>query len=125
MMKLKGKIRKESSGDLIYICKLHDGTPFSMPISEYDVELNENFDSEKTIVDGWLFVTQEAQQDSRCYLTLPKPTLQFGKQIVVNEIQLMPLKATLNSFNPHSPFDAQILAAKAVSERSKKKDSNS
>lgn len=99
-MKLKGRVLKESNGLLTFSSKMHDETPFSMQIDEHDVQLNDEFNSDRNTVDGWLFVVQEAQQDTRCYLTLPKATLQFGKQVVVKDFQLMPLNATLESFNP-------------------------
>ena len=50
------------------------------------------------MVDGWLFVQQEAQQGSVVYLTLPKPTIAHGKQIVVRDLQLMPRHGSIDDF---------------------------
>lgn len=98
-MKLKG--RADLSGEhIVFSSTMHDGTPFSMPVREHDVVLQDEQHGGQPVVDAWLFVTQEAKQDTRCYLTLPQPTLQFGKQVVVQEHQLMPLNASLNDFNP-------------------------
>lgn len=96
---------------------MHDETPFSMVVAEHDVELNDEFTSEKSTVDGWLFVTQEAQQDTRCYLTLPKPTLQFGKQVVVHELQLMPLNAKIEDFRPKTLEKSKPAAKKSTKTR--------
>jgi exosome complex RNA-binding protein Rrp4 len=51
-------------------------------------------------VDGWLHVVQEAQQDTRCYLTLPKPSLQHGRQILAHVLSLMPRVTSINDFKP-------------------------
>ena len=96
-MKLKGRILLNS--EMIYSSTMHDGTPFSMAVDQYDVQLNEELTQGNT-VDGWLFVVQEGQQSDRCSITLPKPTLQCGKQIIVKDLQLMPLNVTIDDFNP-------------------------
>jgi hypothetical protein len=96
-MKLKGRILLNS--EMVYSSSMHDGTPFSMAVDQHDVQLNEEL-TEGNTVDGWLFVIQEGQQADRCSITLPKPTLQFGKQIIVKDLQLMPLNITIESFNP-------------------------
>ena len=101
-VKLKGQVRLSEDGFMSFHGTLHDGTPFSMRVTEHDVELNDVLHYGNKQVDGWLFVVQEAKQDTRCYLTLPKPTINFGKQILVHEYQLMPRNATLADFRPQT-----------------------
>jgi len=98
-MKLKGRILL-TDGVMQFTGYLHDKTQFSLYVTEHDVELNEDFTELINCVDGWLFVLQEAKQDTRCYLTLPKATTRFGKQVVVHELDLNPRNLNINSFNP-------------------------
>lgn len=119
-MKLKGRVLKGADGSLTFSSTMHDGTPFNMPVTEYDIETNDAFEPDRMTVDGWLFVVQEAQQDTRCYLTLPKASLQFGRQVVVQDLQLMPLNASIASFNPKTskgvvPIEIQAATNPAVS----------
>lgn len=97
-MKLKGRIRLDDDNSMYFSSTLHDKTGFSLLVTQYDVELNDSFTDKEKTVDGWLYVTQEAQQDSRCYLTLPKPVLIYGKQIVVHEHQLLAQGLTIENF---------------------------
>lgn len=99
-MKLKGTVTLNDNNTYTFRSKLHDGTQFEVQVLEHDFEANELFEWDKLTVDGWLFVQQEAQQDNRCYLTLPKPSLQHGKQVLVHQYQLMPRNATLADFRP-------------------------
>lgn len=97
-MKLKGKVQLETDRQLIFHGELYDHTPFSLKVDQFDIELNELFRPSKMTVDGWLFVQQEARQDSRVYVTLPKPTIQFGSHVLVHQLSLMPINATLADF---------------------------
>ena len=98
--KLSGFISLESDRSLKFSSKLYDGTSFSLNVDQVDVQLNEDFRPSKTVVTGFLFVQQEAQQSDICYLTLPKPTLNYGRQITVKSIQLMPREVSIKNFNP-------------------------
>jgi len=97
-MKLRGRILLEDDRTLTFHSTLHDKSAFSMPVDQFDVELNDPFTSSKRTVDGWLMVQQEAQQGSVVYLTLPKPTIAHGKQIVVRDLQLMPRESSIDDF---------------------------
>jgi|SaaInlV_165m_DNA_3_1040750.scaffolds.fasta_scaffold105123_1 hypothetical protein len=97
-MKLRGRILLEDDRTLTFHSTLHDNSAFSMPVDQFDVELNDPFTSSKRTVDGWLMVQQEAQQGSVVYLTLPKPTIAHGKQIVVRDLQLMPRQSSIDDF---------------------------
>lgn len=97
-MKLRGRILLENDRTLTFHSTLHDNSAFSMPVDQFDVELNDPFTSSKRTVDGWLMVQQEAQQGSVVYLTLPKPTIAHGKQIVVRDLQLMPRVSSIDDF---------------------------
>jgi hypothetical protein len=108
-MKLKGRIRLNMDRTLTFISTLHDGTPIELQVDVYDIEQNDPFLDDRLTVDGWLFVVQEAKQDNRCYLTLPKPSLQFGKQVIVHELQLMPVGAILNDFKPQKQGGKKIV----------------
>lgn len=100
-MKLKGQIRVSSENlVLTFISKLYDNTPFEVTVDKFDVELNDSFSADRLIVDGWLFVVEEAKQADRCYLTLPKPNITFGRQVLVNELQLMPRVSSIADFKP-------------------------
>jgi len=112
-MKLKGYIELQDDRSLVFHGTMIDQSPFSIRVDQFDVELNENFRPTKRRVQGWLFVQQEAQQNNRVYLTLPKPSLQHGHQIVVDELQLMPRSATLADFGAKSkPVGQKIPAVK-------------
>jgi hypothetical protein len=100
LMKLKGQVRLNMDRTFTFISTLYDETQFECTVDLYDFEQNDEFLPGRYTVDGWLFVTQEAKQDTRCYLTLPKPTIQYGKQILVNELQLTPRGLTIADFNP-------------------------
>ncbi len=99
-MKLKGQLRLEADQTITFVGKLFDGSPFDLKVGQHDYEQNDPFTEERSVVDGWLMVEMEAKQDTRCYLTLPKPSLVHGKQIVVRELQLMPRHASIDDFRP-------------------------
>lgn len=97
-MKLKGTVQLNLDHSLTFRGKLYDGTPFDLTVGQYDVQLNEDFKPSKMTVEGFLFVTKESQQADRCYLTLPKPTIQFGRQVTVSEYDLSPPNVKLDDF---------------------------
>lgn len=99
-MKLRGRIVLNDDATMTFRSTLYDDTPFSLTVTEHDIEKNAIFRTDRRTVDGWLYVQQESQQDTRVYLTLPKPTLEYGKQILVNELQLMPRQTSLADFRP-------------------------
>lgn len=104
-MKLKGTVKQESDGSYVFTGKLYDGTLFNLTAGNYDLQLNEGFTIKKPIVEGWLYVVKESQQADRCYITLPKPTIQYGRNITVSEFDLMRPGATLDDFkaDPSKP----------------------
>jgi len=97
-MKLKGRIVLNDDATMTFRSTLYDGTQFSLTVTEHDIQKNVSFRHDRRTVDGWLYVQQESQQDTRVYLTLPKPTVEFGKQILVNEVQLMPRQSSAADF---------------------------
>ena len=96
-MKLKAEIRKAPEGHLIATAKLFDGTPFELHPREYEVILNDEIKPGKW-VEGWVYVDVMGQQGDACYITLPQPSTVHGKQVSVNQYQLMPIEVTLESF---------------------------
>jgi len=97
-MKMRGTISLNLDRSMTFRSKLYDGTPFELTVSKHDVQLNESFLPSKMTVSGFLYVVKESQQADRCYLTLPKPTIQFGRQITVSEFDLMPPGLTVDDF---------------------------
>lgn len=102
-MKLKCRLRLEDDRSVTAVAKMHDGTSFEISnVNEHEAVPNENYLADRRTVDGWLFVIQEAKQGDRCYLTLPKPSLTHGKQVIVQELDLMPAHVSLKDFNPQT-----------------------
>lgn len=99
-MKLKGRVHLELDKSLRFESTVYDGQVFNLNVSQFDVQLLDSFKPSQLYVDAYLFCDCEAQQGDVCYLTLPKPTLNFGKQISVKEHLLQPRNVTLNDFNP-------------------------
>lgn len=136
-MKLKGQIRlNKDDGTVSFLGKLIDGTQFECKVCMHDYEQNEYFAPRKYTVDGWLYVVQEAQQHNRCYLTLPKPSIQHGKQILVDELQLQPRGIKISDFKPKKlaksdkptsvvMVEEQLAAKLAVKESEEKKPKKS
>jgi len=114
-VKLRGKLKLEANDSVTFMSTIHDGTPFSLTVFNHDYEQNEEFTEDKKVVNGWLYVIQEAQQDKRCYLTLPKPSITYGKQIVVHELQLMPRNASIADFRPQTQGGKTASSQKEVS----------
>ena len=102
-MKLKGIVQREADASLTFHGTLHDNSTFEIRVSEHDVELNEPFKRNKNRVEGWLFIVQEAQQFDRVYITLPSPSLQHGHHVLVHELQLMPVNASIADFEAKKP----------------------
>lgn len=87
-MKLKGEVYRQDDS-YIFTSTHYDGTPFTLKTTKDDLQLKEPFSEHKDLVDCVLYVILEGQQDSRCYLTLPQPSLHYGKQVTVNRGQLL------------------------------------
>lgn len=109
-VKLRGRVYLENNRTLTFHSTTFDETPFHLTVDQFDVELNESFTPKKRWVDGWLFVQQEAQQGSVCYLTLPKPTIVHGHQISVRDFQLMPINASIEDFKKPVPQGTKLPA---------------
>ncbi len=99
-VKLKGIVQLFPNGSLRFFSSLYDGTSFDVALDQHDYEINDEFKQDKLRVDGWLYVIQEAQQNDRCYLTLPKASIVHGRQITVKDTQLMPRAASIEDFRP-------------------------
>lgn len=78
-----------------------DGTEVVFKTSQYNVQLNEPITAEKPAVVGWVSVTQEAKQGKLVAITLPSPSINFGKNISVDETQLLPLGVSIANFGGH------------------------
>lgn len=115
-MMLKGHVRFDSQQRLVFSSKLYDGTAFEMLVRPQEVELNEPLTEQQSRVDGWLFVTQEAEQGDRRYLTLPQPVLQYGRQILVKDLQLMVPGTTIGAFRPRTVAGTKPTPETAVPE---------
>lgn len=96
-MKLWGDIVQTPNG-FVFESSHCDGTPFSLPVFSDDVQIAGEFVKDKA--QGWLYVIQEGQQDVRCYISLPRPSLQFGKHVTVNQSQLDSRASSVSDFKP-------------------------
>lgn len=85
-MKLSAYLTPLEDGYYQARCQLHDKTQFEVVVSKHDVTLNEISDKE---VEGFVFVTQVGVQDTRAYIELPAPTLQYGKYVLVDKYKLV------------------------------------
>lgn len=98
-MKLKCTVTgMDDSGRYTCVAKLVDGSEFTVQVFEKDVILQGELTEEITNVDGWIFVLQEAQQNNQVSITLPQPSDVHGRQILVDQYQLMPRNATIENF---------------------------
>ena len=80
LMKLKGQVQLNLNRTYTFISKLYDGTPFTVEaVTMHDFEICDEFEPNKYTVDGWLYVVQEAKQESKVFLTLPKSNINYGK----------------------------------------------
>ena len=101
-MKLQCQVRLNNDRTLTAIIGMYDGTPCEVVVDHYDIVVNEAFQHDLMTVDGWVIVQREAVQGDRAYLTLPKPSIQYGHQITVNTAGLYPVDVTLEDFNPET-----------------------
>lgn len=99
-MKLKGTIALSASNMLQFTGRLSDGTPFEVPVDQFDIQLNEDFLPSRTTVTGFLFVVQEGQRADLAYVTLPKPSIKHGHHVTVKCLELMPRDVSLKDFGP-------------------------
>lgn len=99
-MRLKGRVKLNDQNKMVFIGNLYDNTQFSLLISEYDVQSNGNLDDKDHSIPAFLFVTQEAQQDNRCYVTLPQPDIRFGRHVMVHQSNLLQPCLKIENFNP-------------------------
>jgi hypothetical protein len=99
-VRLLGRVRSDDQGQMIFTSKLHDGTPLSVVVTECDIQLNGTLDEKDNSTSAFLYVVQEAQQDHRCYLTLPKPSVRFGKSVTVHYSLLSSPYTKLENFHP-------------------------
>ena len=121
--KLRGTISLEQDRSLKFHGALYDGTPFDLRVDQFDVQINEDFKPSRTTVMGFLFVQQEAQQGDVCYLTLPKPTLNYGKQITVKDLHLMAREVSIADFNPTKKVPVKKIVEEAIPVKKKIKAS--
>jgi len=100
-MKLKCTVgRLDETGRHTVITKMFDGTEVSLRAFGNELTMNSEFNEETSVVQGWLFVVTEGQQGDRVAITLPQPSDIHGRQIVVNQYELMPRHVTIDSFGP-------------------------
>lgn len=99
-MKLKGRVFLEKDRTLRFESTVYDGQTFSLKVSQFDVQLGGSFKPSKMYVDAHLFCVCEAQQGDVCYLTLPKPTINYGRQVTVKEHLLQPRDVSIEDFKP-------------------------
>lgn len=97
-MKLRAYIKLEDDGTLTARSELYDGTPFSLTVGEFDVQINEEFTESMREVTGFINVTQLSRQDTRAYIELPGSTIEHGKNVTVHKFKLQPPGATIENF---------------------------
>lgn len=117
-MKLKGQVQRNKN-ELTFISTLWDGTSFSIPVTEEHLQLKEELTDANQNSEAVLYVLMEAQQDSRCYLTLPQPSLRHGHQVVVNRGQLLLFNTPFVTAKTEEPEN------KTLSKKEKKSKSSS
>ena len=99
-MKLRGTVKLENDGRLTFHGTQADDSAFNVSVDQFDVQLNEEFLPSKTTVEGFLFVTQNAEQHEICFCTMPKPSLTHGRNISVRKSLLSPRNVNIKDFNP-------------------------
>lgn len=107
-MKLKGRMRLEN-GHMVATCKLFDGGTFKVRAPEHTYGLNDDFQADRDIVDGWVEVTQEGQQGNACYISLPTPSLVHGKNVTVHEYEMFPFNTTLQDYGVQTTPQVPVL----------------
>lgn len=101
-MRLKGQVRLNMDHTFDFMSTLYDGTPFEIRVAGHDIDLMDDFTPGNYVVDGWLYVIQEGQQENRCYCTLPKPSIVHGRQVLVRDLQLQPRMLSIDDFRPQT-----------------------
>ena len=106
-MKMRCKISVDQDSPWMFRVRaaLFDGTPLSFKTEKGNVELSDPITEESPSVDGWVHVTHVGQQHDLVLIVLPSPSLEFGKNVNVNEMVLMPLGVTIDRFNPTKVTD--------------------
>lgn len=99
-MKLRGTVKLENNGRLTFHSTQADDSAFSVSVDQFDVQLNEEFLPSKITVEGFLFLTQNAEQHEICFCTMPKPSLTHGRNITVKKSMLSPRHISIKDFNP-------------------------
>lgn len=99
-MKLRCKVSIDHESPWMFRVNavMFDGTPLSFKTERHNVELSDPIAEEVPVVDGYVQVTQVAQQESLIYITLPSPSLEFGKNVNVHKNTLMPMGVTIENF---------------------------
>lgn len=102
-MKLKCTVAhsEETPGMYRVVGTLYDGTSFVLKTDVHNVLLNDEITAEQSVVEGWLLVTQQAKQGDLVAVLLPSPTLEFGKNVSVNELSLAPINMSIDSFRTY------------------------
>lgn len=98
-VKLKGEVHLEKDGVFIFTTQLCDESIFSLKVPENFLEMEQIPKLGELPVSCYLHVTQQAQQNNMSYIALPVPSLEFGKNITVLSHQVVPIKASIKSFN--------------------------
>jgi len=105
-MKLRCTVgRLDETDRHLVTAKLFDGTTFTINVFQYEVLMSEPFSEHRDTVDGWVFVIADGQQGSRVSVTLAQPSDLHGRQVVVNEHDLMPRHVDISMFNPQNPIN--------------------
>lgn len=101
LMKLSCMISlSETPGMFRATSEMVDGTPFSVKVQPQDLIFNDQLTENRTTVDGWLFVEHVGEQNSKAAITLPAPSLEHGRNVVVSALKLMPRHVTIEMFHP-------------------------
>lgn len=94
----------DQTGRYTAIAEMFDGTAFTVKVPFTDCEFTDSLPTNgQPTVNGWLFVIQEARQDDRVSITLPAASDQFGRNVTVNNLSLMPRIASVDMFHPQNP----------------------
>lgn len=99
-MKLRCNVSvSEETPSMYRISTSHfDGTAVTFKTSPHNVETSLPISGENPTVLGWVMVVQEAKQGTRVAVTLPSPSIEFGRNISVHEDHLMPYGISINNF---------------------------
>jgi len=95
-MKMKAYLTKEEDGNYIARAELFDGTPITLKVGRHEALPNEPSNGQE--VEGFIIVTQLALQDARAYIELPEGTINHGKNVLVNKLNLFDPNATIEDY---------------------------